>query len=50
LSAIHALLTLAPIPILLILILLTLVYRLDEQTHDEIVRGISASDSNSNLT
>ena len=50
LSAIHALLTLAPIPILLVLILLTLVYRLDEQTHDEIVRGISASDSNSNLT
>ena len=49
LSAIHALLTLAPIPILLVLIFLTLVYRLDEQTHDEIVREISVSDTNSDL-
>ena len=30
---------LAPIPILLVLILLTLVYRLDEQTHDKLFAG-----------
>ena len=41
LSAIHVLLTLAPIPILVVLILLTWVYRLDEHTHNEIVRELS---------
>ena len=49
LSAIHALLTLAPIPILVVLILLTLAYNLDEKTHQEIVREISRGGSRADL-
>ncbi len=48
LSAIHAILTLAPIPILFILIFLTLIYRLDQKTHGQIVEELSASLSDSN--
>jgi Na+/melibiose symporter-like transporter len=48
LSAIHSILTLAPIPILFILIFLTLIYRLDQKTHGQIVEELSASPSDSN--
>ena len=45
LSAIHGILTLAPIPILVILILLTLFYRLDQETHGQIVKELSTNRS-----